>query len=148
MACALGRSGRKPLKREGDGATPIGTFALRRGFYRADRLQRPRTLLPLSALRKDDGWCDAPGDRNYNRHVRHPYPASAEAMWRQDHLYDVVIVLGHNEVPRVQGMGSAVFMHVAGAGFSATAGCVALKLPDLLRVLEHVSAETTLRIAP
>jgi L,D-peptidoglycan transpeptidase YkuD (ErfK/YbiS/YcfS/YnhG family) len=146
LPCALGRSGRKAGKREGDGATPIGSFALRKAFYRPDRLVRPRTLLPLSPLRKDDGWCDAPGDRNYNRHVRHPYPASAEHLWRDDGLYDVVVVLGHNERPRVQGRGSAVFMHVAGPGFTATAGCVALRLPDLLRVLEYVSAGALVRI--
>jgi L,D-peptidoglycan transpeptidase YkuD (ErfK/YbiS/YcfS/YnhG family) len=82
-----------------------------------------------------DGWCDHPFDRNYNRPVRHPYPASAEALWRVDDLYDVVGVLGHNHRPRVHGAGSAVFLHLACADFAPTAGCVALRRRDILRLL-------------
>ena len=139
FACALGRSGRRVDKREGDGATPIGCFALRAAFYRGDRLMRPRTRLPLIALKAADGWCDDPRDRNYNRRVRRPYPASAEALWRADHLYDLVVVLGHNDRPRVKGRGSAIFMHVAETDLAPTAGCVALRLPHLLRLLEGLS---------
>ncbi len=135
LPCALGKSGRKALKREGDGATPLGDFRLEGVFYRPDRCPRPRTGLPLKAISPRDGWCDAPGDRNYNRRVRHPYPASAEAMWRADGLYDVVVVLDCNRRPRIRGRGSAIFMHVARPGFEPTEGCIALRRPDLLRVL-------------
>ena len=144
--CALGRSGRGSHKREGDGSTPIGTFQLRQAFYRADRIRRPHTYLPLAALRPDDGWCDDPADRNYNRLVRHPYGASAEHLWRADNLYDFMIVLGYNDSPRVRGLGSAIFMHVAGDEFAATAGCIALRIADLLRVVERVSTTTAVRI--
>ena len=138
LPCALGRSGRRVVKREGDGATPIGSFAVREAFYRADRLARPRTALPLRPIDVLDGWCDDPLDRNYNRRVRHPYPVSAERLWRSDHLYDLVVVLGYNDRPRIAGRGSAIFMHVAGSGFAPTAGCIALRLPDLKRLLEEV----------
>ena len=148
FSCALGRSGRSSGKREGDGATPIGAFHLRQVFYRADRILRPRTSLPVSVLRPDDGWCDEPQDRNYNRRVKHPYGASAEHLWRADHLYDLLAVLDYNESPRVRGRGSAIFMHVAGEHFAATAGCVALRLADLQRVIERVSPATTVRILP
>lgn len=146
--CALGRSGRRAIKREGDGATPVGAFRVRRAFYRPDRLLRPGTRVPLAPMRPADGWCDAVGDRNYNRKVNHPYPASAEHMWREDHLYDLVIVLDHNERPRVQGGGSAVFIHLARPGYSPTAGCIAFKRPHLLRLLEVLQAGTKVRIAP
>ena len=146
--CALGRSGRRTVKREGDGATPVGAFKVRRAFYRPDRLMRPATRVPLEPLRPDDGWCDAVGDRNYNRKVKHPYPASAEQMWREDHLYDLIIVLDHNERPRVQGGGSAVFMHVARGDFEPTAGCIAFQRPELLRLLKLLRPGTTVRIAP
>jgi L,D-peptidoglycan transpeptidase YkuD (ErfK/YbiS/YcfS/YnhG family) len=138
LPCALGRSGRRVVKREGDGATPIGSFAVREAFYRADRLARPRTALPLRPIGVLDGWCDDPLDRNYNRRVRHPYPASAERLWRSDRLYDLVVVLGYNDRPRIAGRGSAIFMHVAGPGFAPTAGCIALRLPDLKRLLEEI----------
>jgi L,D-peptidoglycan transpeptidase YkuD (ErfK/YbiS/YcfS/YnhG family) len=144
--CTIGRSGCSANKREGDGSTPIGVFALRETFYRADRLARPRSHLPLKPLRMADGWCDDPRDRNYNRQVRHPYPASTERMWRDDNLYDVIVVLGHNDLPRVRGRGSAVFMHVARTGMTPTEGCVALRLPHLLRLLVHMSQRNLLRI--
>ncbi len=144
--CALGRSGLRALKREGDGATPAGNFAFLQAFYRADRLQRPRTALPVRPLRPSDGWCDAVGDRNYNRSVRHPYPASAERMWRADALYDIVVVLGHNQRPRVQGAGSAIFMHVARDGVKPTAGCLSLRRNDLLALLSRLGPGSSVAI--
>ena len=148
LDCALGRTGRRVLKREGDGATPTGTFRALRIYYRADRIARPRTALPVHRLRPDDGWCDAPADPNYNRHVRHPYPASAEAMWRADHLYDLVVVIDHNQRPRVRGAGSAVFLHLARADFAATAGCIALRRADMLRLVARLGRATRIRIVP
>ena len=82
---ALGHAGISREKREGDHATPHGRFLLREVLYRADRLAIPRTRLPFRALEPEDGWCDAAGDRRYNRRVRLPYPASAERLWREDH---------------------------------------------------------------
>ena len=146
LCCSLGRSGRRALKREGDGATPIGTWDLVTVFYRADRVPRPRTALPVRALRPSDGWCDAVGDRNYNRHVRHPYPAGAERLWRLDQLYDLIVVLSHNRVPRIQGAGSAIFMHLARPGYAPTEGCIALGLRDLRLVLARSSTGTRLGI--
>lgn len=98
------------------------------------------------ALARDQGWCDAPSDRNYNRCVRHPYAASAEHMWRADHLYDIVIVLGYNDRPRRRGAGSAIFMHLARPGFLPTEGCIALDRGDLVRVLAHLGRTTSVRI--
>ncbi len=146
--CALGRSGRRTDKREGDGATPVGRFVLRQVLYRSDRLGRPRTGLAIAALQANDGWCDDPDDRNYNRFVRHPYRASAERLWRADHLYDLIVVLGYNETPRVKGRGSAIFMHVAGPGFKPTAGCIALTRPHLLRLIARVSRGAVMEILP
>ena len=135
LPCALGRGGIRAAKREGDGATPQGRWRLRLVLYRADKGRRPSTALPLRHIKAGDGWCDAPSDRNYNRPVRHPYPASAEAMWRADGLYDMVVVLDYNERPRMRGRGSAIFMHVARPGFLPTEGCVALKAADLRKLL-------------
>ena len=98
-----------------------------------------RTALPVRAIRRRDGWCDAPADRNYNRPVRLPYPASAERLWREDALYDLVVVLDYNERPRVRGRGSAIFMHVAKPGYAPTEGCIALARPHLVRLLERLS---------
>ncbi|HEX3971988.1 MAG TPA: L,D-transpeptidase family protein [Stellaceae bacterium] len=135
MRCALGRSGINARKREGDGATPVGSFAMRQLLYRPDRETRPRTALPVKPIQQDDGWCDAPGDRAYNRLVRLPYPASAEQLWRDDHLYDLLVVLGYNDDPVVAGQGSAIFLHLARPDYGPTEGCVALSHADMVAVL-------------
>lgn len=137
VPCALGRSGVKALKREGDGATPRGRFPLRKIYYRLGT-SRPTSALRLGVIHHHDGWCDSPIDRNYNRPVRLPYPASAEHMWRSDGLYDLVVVLGYNDVPRVRNRGSAIFMHVARKGFEPTEGCVALQVHDLRRLISRL----------
>lgn len=138
VPCALGRSGITHNKREGDGGTPVGRFELIEIRYRADRIHRPRTTLPLRASQPLDGWCDAVGDRNYNRPVRMPYPKSAETMWRADNLYDVVVILDWNVSRRSQGRGSAIFFHLARPGFTPTEGCVAVRLPDMRRILQRL----------
>jgi L,D-peptidoglycan transpeptidase YkuD (ErfK/YbiS/YcfS/YnhG family) len=134
--CALGRGGVKRDKREGDGATPAGTWPLREVFYRADRILRPRTVLSLRRLKRSDGWCDAPGDPEYNKRVKLPYGASAERLWRADRLYDLIVVVGYNDAPVVAGAGSAIFLHVARADYGPTAGCVAFSRTDLRKILK------------
>jgi len=133
--CAIGPAGASSNKREGDGATPVGRFPLRRLLYRPDRLERPATALPTAPLSPLDGWCDDPADALYNRLVRLPYPARHERLWREDRLYDLLVVVGHNDDPVVPGAGSAVFLHVAGPDYSPTGGCVALATGDLLAFL-------------
>ncbi|WP_341909482.1 L,D-transpeptidase family protein [Ferrovibrio terrae] len=144
--CALGKGGVRPEadKREGDGATPLGRYPIRQVFYRADRLAPPETRLPLQALTRQDGWCDDPADPAYNRFVTLPYAASHEKLWREDHVYDVIAVMGHNDDPPVPGLGSAIFLHVARPDYSGTEGCVALALPDLLALLAVVKPTTHL----
>jgi L,D-peptidoglycan transpeptidase YkuD (ErfK/YbiS/YcfS/YnhG family) len=131
--CALGRGGvlDAALKREGDGASPLGAWPIRRVLYRPDRGAPPATALPCAALEPDDGWCDDPGDGAYNRPVKHPYSASAERLWREDGIYDVIVVLGHNDDPVRPGAGSAIFLHLARPDYAPTEGCVALARADL-----------------
>ncbi len=138
--CALGRGGLSDAKREGDGATPIGDWPLRRLLYRPDRLPLPATGLPAVPIGPADGWCDAPDDRNYNLPVTLPYPASAETLWREDAVYDLIVPLGYNDGPIRPGRGSAIFLHLARAGYPPTEGCVALALPDLLAYLAAATA--------
>jgi L,D-peptidoglycan transpeptidase YkuD (ErfK/YbiS/YcfS/YnhG family) len=133
--CALGRAGCRHDKYEGDGATPIGTWPLRSLLYRADRLTPPSTRLPLRAIAPDDGWCDAPSDPAYNRPVKHPYGSSAERLWRDDPLYDLIVVLGYNDAPVVPSRGSAIFIHIARDELAPTEGCIALARDDLIAVL-------------
>lgn len=147
--CAVGRSGIVPEadKREGDGATPIGCYTLRYALFRPDRLSTLETGLPTKALKPDDGWCEDPADPNYNRPVKLSPKANHDRLWRDDNLYDVIVVISHNDDPPVPGMGSAIFLHVARPGYSPTQGCVALAMPDLLDFLKDADTTTRLCVA-
>ncbi|MEM6902038.1 MAG: L,D-transpeptidase family protein [Pseudomonadota bacterium] len=140
--CAVGRGGVKPAheKREGDGATPLGTWPLRQLYYRADRIEAPVSKLPMTAIEPSMGWCDAADHPRYNQLVALPFSASHEEMHRDDHLYDLVVVLGHNDNPPVADMGSAIFWHLRRgeadpASWQPTAGCVATTLTVLRTLL-------------
>lgn len=136
VRCAIGKGGILENKTEGDGATPVGCFPLRRVFYRADRLPEPETGLSVRALTPEDGWCEDPDDPAYNRLVSLPFAAGHETLWREDGLYDVIVELGYNDDPVTPGRGSAIFMHVAQPGYDPTKGCIALELEALLDLLK------------
>ena len=137
VRCALGRTGvtAARLKREGDLASPAGVWPIRRVLYRPDRGSAPTTALPVGALAPDDGWCDDPDDPAYNRPIKLPHRASFEKMWRDDGLYDLVVVLGHNDDPPKPHMGSCIFLHLARPGYASTEGCVAVTRADLEELL-------------
>jgi len=138
VRAALGKGGviTECNKREGDGKSPLGVYPFRYVFYRPDRIAAPDIALPVVAMAPDDGWCDDAQSPDYNRHVKLPFGASHEKLWRDDHVYDLVVVLGHNDAPPVAGLGSAIFMHLARDNYSGTEGCVALAQPDLLDLLK------------
>lgn len=144
--CALGRSGISSNKREGDGATPLGRMRLLEGYFRAGRVAARRTPLPMTPIAGNLGWCDMPGDRNYNRPVRTPYRASHETMRRADALYDCCLVLDWNISPRLRGRGSAIFFHLARPGFTPTEGCVAVTAKVMARLLPLLSRRTVLEV--
>ena len=149
LRCAVGRSAviAADQKREGDGASPLGRWPVRRALYRPGRIARPRTVLPLQAITPEDGWCDDPGDPAYNLPVRLPYPGRHETMTREDGLYDLVVVLGHNDDPPVPGLGSAIFLHCAHPEFKPTEGCVALARDALIALVEVLRPGDVLEIA-
>ncbi|MDP2411643.1 MAG: L,D-transpeptidase family protein [Pseudolabrys sp.] len=139
---ALGRGGVKANKREGDGATPRGVFRLKRLWWRGERHRRPATSLPSTRIKSDDGWCEDPADRHYNRPVKVPPGSTADRLARIDNLYDFIIELDHNTRPRIAGRGSAVFIHVARPQFAPTAGCIALDSTVLRRLLTRLGPRT------
>lgn len=143
---ALGRSGTRADKREGDGATPRGRFRPVRVWWRADRGLRPRTLLPVRRIGRADAWCEDPADRRYNRPVRRMDGQAGDRLWRADPLYDLLVELDHNVRPRVARRGSAIFVHVARPGLLPTAGCIALPAGPLRRLLARIGRKTRILI--
>lgn len=142
----LGRGGIRADKREGDGATPAGTFRPVRLWWRADRLPRPRTLLPVRRIRPNDAWCEDPADRRYNRPIRLGGDHAGDRLRRNDHLYDLIVEIDHNTRPRIAGRGSAIFIHVARPDRGPTAGCIGLRRPDLLRLLAKIGPKTRILV--
>ena len=139
FVCAIGSGGIRHAKREGDGATPAGRFACLGGFFNPQRAPRPRTLLPLRAVKRDLGWCDDPQAPAYNRLLRLPSRFSHENLWREDGLYDLILVLDHNFSRRAKYRGSAIFLHCARPDFAPTAGCIALSPAAWRRLLPRLS---------
>ena len=147
VMCAIGHGGavESELKREGDGATPLGSWPIRGVLLRPDRVLPLALHVPWRWLRRSDGWSDDPRDPEYNRPIRLPHGFRAERLWRSDALYDIIVVLGHNVEPPAPGLGSAIFLHVAPAS-AVTEGCVAIARDALLVLLPQLGAESILRI--
>ncbi len=139
--CTVGKNGLARNKREGDGTTPIGCFAMRYLLFRPDRLDPPQTAgLPVRALAPQHGWCDDPQEALYNQPINLPFAGSHEVLWREDELYDLIVVLGYNDDPVLSGRGSAIFLHIARPDLTPTEGCVAMRRADLVQVLTSATA--------
>lgn len=146
--CALGRSGLVPDKREGDGGTPVGVFPLRKLYYRADSEPEISTILRSYPIKPGQYWCDDPSDSiHYNQFINNEISARTEKMWRDDHLYDLVVTLGYNDNPPIPGLGSAIFFHLAHEDYRPTEGCVAIARSDMKALLPRLSARTVIDIA-
>lgn len=147
--CALGKTGTisAALKREGDGKTPIGDWHIRKIYYRADKIEKPISPFETIAIQENFGWCDDVNDENYNQFILHPYKSSAEKLWRNDNLYDICVVLGHNDTPIVKGMGSAIFLHIAKPDYSHTEGCVAINIENMRLLLKNATCDSVLIIS-
>ncbi len=137
LKCALGKDGLTFQKIEGDGASPIGIWKILRVLYRKDKGTKPKCAFPISEITKSDGWCDEGEHFSYNQQVTLPFDGSHECLWRDDDVYDIIVILNHNTTPTIANGGSAIFMHIARKNYSPTEGCVALNRQDLERVLQE-----------
>jgi L,D-peptidoglycan transpeptidase YkuD (ErfK/YbiS/YcfS/YnhG family) len=147
IPCSIGRNGLTRFKREGDGKTPVGRFALRGGYIQRENFRMASAVkLKLKQLKAQDGWCDDATSANYNRPVSLPNPASHEILKRPDGIYDLILVLDYNLRPRIKGRGSAIFFHLTRQRGEATAGCVAISREDMRRLLPRLTRKTRLLI--
>ena len=144
--CQSGRTGMRLDKQEGDGATPVGTFPLRQILYRPDHVRDFTASLPMAAITPSTGWCDDPADPLYNQLVALPYPGRHERLWREDHVYDIIIVVGYNDDPVIPHKGSAIFIHLLSAAGTPTDGCIALYRKDMINIIRQIDPTTYLTI--
>ena len=146
FACAVGRAGLTTNKIEGDHKTPVGEFKFTKIYYRKDRLGEMIFQIPFANIRENDGWCDDPKSKLYNQHIQFPFDASAEKLFRNDDLYDLLVVINHNTDPIVPGKGSAIFLHINKPNFEGTEGCIAIEKENIIELAKEIDLTTKLII--
>ena len=146
FTCAIGRAGLTTNKIEGDHKTPVGEFKFKKIYYRKDRLGEMLFKIPFAIIEENDGWCDDPKSKLYNQHIQFPFDASAERLFRDDDLYDIICVLNYNTNPIVPGKGSAIFLHICKPNFAGTEGCVAIEKKNILKLVNLIDFNTKLII--
>tara|TARA_E500000075_G_C6813191_1_gene231804 strand:+ start:115 stop:606 length:492 start_codon:yes stop_codon:yes gene_type:complete len=144
--CAIGKNGVTAEKNEGDGCTPLGEYSLGCIYFRKDKLVLPDVKLPTIAIDKNAGWCDDVASNDYNRPIAFPFKYSAERLFRDDGIYDIVCVINYNSDPVIKGKGSAIFLHIARNDYSGTEGCIALQQNDLIQLLSQINSQTRISI--
>ena len=144
--CATGKNGISCNKVEGDGCTPTGIYSIEKIYYRADKVVLPNLDLPTIAINKNFGWCDDVDSQDYNKLIKFPFEPSAEVLFRDDDIYDILCVMNYNRNPIIKNKGSAIFMHISRHNYASTEGCVALKKGDLNHILTKINIETIINI--
>ena len=140
--CALGKSGIGNKKIEGDNITPKGHFKIIKIYYREDRVKKLSSKFTLTEITKDMGWCDDPKSGKYNQLIKLPTKYSHENLYRKDNIYDLILVLNYNMKPTIKNKGSAIFIHVAKKNYKKTAGCIAIRKFDLIRLIKEIKQNT------
>jgi len=146
FSCAIGRAGLTTNKIEGDHKTPVGEFKFKKIYYRKDKLGEMIFQIPFAIIAENDGWCDDPKSKLYNQHVQFPFDSSAEKLFRDDDLYDLLCVINHNTDPIIPGKGSAIFLHICKPNFEGTEGCVAIEKENIIELAKKIDLTTKLII--
>ena len=129
LKCCLGKKGISKNKFEGDLTTPKGKFKLGKLYWRADRVQKPKTSLFCKRIKKNMGWCNDINSRYYNKEIKKNKKIKYEKLYRYDHKYDYFILIKYNYDNPKKNKGSAIFIHLT-KNYKPTAGCVALRKKD------------------
>jgi L,D-peptidoglycan transpeptidase YkuD (ErfK/YbiS/YcfS/YnhG family) len=144
--CAIGKNGITNSKIEGDKCTPTGIYSIEKIYYREDRLSMPKLDFQTIPINKNSGWCDDIRSTYYNKFIKFPFSYSAEFLYREDDIYNIICIINYNTNPIIKNKGSAIFLHVANIDYSRTAGCLALKQDDLIELLQNIDLDTKINI--
>ena len=146
LKCSIGKLGTIKLKREGDLATPRGTFKLGPLYYRKDRTKSLKCKLKKIVIKKKMGWCNDSRSKKYNQEVTFPFIYGAEKLYRNDKKYDIFINIKSNHFPIKKNNGSAIFLHLTDKRYKPTKGCVAVLKKDFLKILPLINEKTKISI--
>ena len=146
VKCAIGKKGIGYKRKEGDLITPIGQFKIKYILYRKERV-KISTKLKKKIIKKNMGWCDDPKSSHYNKLVKLPFAYNHEKLFKNENIYDIILVLDYNMSPVKKNKGSAIFIHVAKNGFKKTEGCIAIKKTYLIKLIKKISPSTKVKIS-
>ena len=144
LGCCIGKKGLNSNKKEGDYSTPKGLYKLKKLYFRKDRVGIPKSNLVKKIIKKNMAWCDDPNHKKYNEEIKVYNKKSRENLYRDDHKYDYIISISHNE-QKIPNKGSAVFIHLTD-DYKPTAGCIALKEKDFEILLKLSDKKTKIKI--
>ena len=147
LKCSVGKSGTKKSKKEGDLATPKGLFKLGLLYYRKDRNKKIKCKLSKKIINKKMGWCNDSRSKKYNKEIRFPFSYNAEKLYKRERNYDLIINIKYNHKPVIKNKGSAIFLHITNDKYKPTAGCIALKKKDFLKILPTINKKTKISIS-
>ena len=147
LKCAIGKSGIVSSKKEGDLATPKGTFELGKLYYRKDNNHPLKCKIKKNIIRKKMGWCNDSRSKKYNREICFPFKYKAEKLYRKDKIYDLFINIKYNSCPVIKKKGSAIFLHIADSKYKSTKGCIAISKNDFLKILPLINNKTKISIS-
>tara|TARA_B110001452_G_scaffold106862_1_gene88530 strand:+ start:254 stop:745 length:492 start_codon:yes stop_codon:yes gene_type:complete len=145
LQCSIGKNGIKSKKKEGDKCTPKGVFSLGKLYYRADKVKKPTTKISTKIIKKNMGWCDDVTSKFYNKEMKINKNIKHEKLYRNDNVYDYLIIINYNTKKIKPGKGSAIFLHLT-KNYKKTLGCVAVKKKDFLIILKLITKNTKIKI--
>ena len=147
LKCAIGKSGIVSTKKEGDLATPKGTFKLGDLYYRKDRNKSLKCKIKKIIIKKNMGWCDDSRSTKYNQKINFPFQYGAEKLYRKDKIYDLFINIKYNTDPIIKKKGSVIFLHIVNNKYKPTKGCIAVSKKDFLTLLHLINKKTKISIS-
>ena len=145
--CAIGKNGITNSKIEGDKCTPSGIYSIDKIYYREDRLSLPKLDFQTIPINKNFGWCDDIHSSYYNKFIKFPFSHSAEILYREDNIYNIICIINYNTNPIIKKRGSAIFLHLANKNYTPTRGCIALSKKDMLLLINNINKKTKLIIS-
>ncbi len=144
--CFVGKNGIGFKKREGDLITPKGKFKLVKLFYKKKEINKIKTGIPKTEIKKNFAWCTDSKNKEYNSLISKPIGCEYEDLFRRDNLYDIVVVLNFNYTLPIKYKGSAIFIHCSETKTKFTEGCIAMAKKDLLELLPYMTLSSSVII--
>ena len=137
--CFVGKNGIGKKTREGDFITPKGSFKMKKIYFREERINLVQSGIPLKKIKKTYSWCVDPKNKNYNNFLQKPLNCEYENLYRNDNLYDIIIVLDYNINPIKKYKGSAIFVHCSEKNRKFTEGCIAINKNIILKIIREIT---------